>query len=99
MIPLIFAVSIMVFPGMIAQFLASSNREWLRNFAGDLASFLAPNSVPYNLIYFLMVVGFTYFYTMVIFSSRRSRRTCSGRGRSSRGCGRGGIRSCTCSAS
>jgi preprotein translocase subunit SecY len=71
MIPLIFAVSIMVFPGMIAQFLASSNREWLRNFAGDLASFLAPNSVPYNLIYFLMVVGFTYFYTMVIFQQQK----------------------------
>jgi preprotein translocase subunit SecY len=71
MIPLIFAVSIMVFPGMIAQFLASSNREWLRNLAGDLASFLAPNSVPYNLIYFLMVVGFTYFYTMVIFQQQK----------------------------
>ena len=71
MIPLIFAVSIMVFPGMIAQFLASSNRDWLRNFAGDLARFLGPNTFQYNLIYFLMVVGFTYFYTMVIFQQQR----------------------------
>ena len=71
MIPLIFAVSIMVFPGMVAQFLASSNREWLREFAGDLNRFLSPNSLPYNIIYFLMVVGFTYFYTMVIFQQQK----------------------------
>ena len=71
MIPLIFAVSIMVFPGMIAQFLASSNSESVRNFAGDVARFLSPNTFQYNLIYFLMVVGFTYFYTMVIFQQQK----------------------------
>ena len=71
MIPLIFAVSIMVFPGLIAQFLASSNREWLRDFAGDLSRWLSPNTFQYQLIYFLMVVGFTYFYTMVIFQQQK----------------------------
>jgi len=71
MIPLIFAVSIMVFPGLIAQFLARSNREWLRNFAGDLSRWLSPNTFQYQVIYFLMVVGFTYFYTMVIFQQQK----------------------------
>ena len=71
MIPLIFAVSIMVFPGLIAQFLAQSNREWLRDFAGDLSRWLSPNTFQYQLIYFLMVVGFTYFYTMVIFQQQK----------------------------
>jgi preprotein translocase subunit SecY len=71
MIPLIFAVSIMVFPGMIAQFLASSDRSWLRAVAGDVARFLSPNTLQYNLIYFIMVVGFTYFYTMVIFQQQK----------------------------
>ena len=71
MIPLIFAVSIMVFPGLIAQFLATSDREWLRNFAGDLTQFLGPTTLQYNIIYFLMVVGFTYFYTMVIFQQQK----------------------------
>ena len=71
MIPLIFAVSIMVFPGLIAQFLAASDIEWLRNFAGELAQFLGPNTFQYNLIYFLLVVGFTYFYTMVIFQQQK----------------------------
>jgi preprotein translocase subunit SecY len=71
MIPLIFAVSIMVFPGMVANFLSASNREWVRNLATDLSVWLSPTSVPYNLIYFLMVVGFTFFYTMVVFQQQR----------------------------
>ena len=71
MIPLIFAVSIMVFPGLIAQFLAQSNRAWLRDFAGDLSRWLSPNTFQYQVIYFLMVVGFTYFYTMVIFQQQK----------------------------
>jgi preprotein translocase subunit SecY len=71
MIPLIFAVSIMVFPGMIAQFLASSNSSGVRDFAGEVAQFLSPNTFQYNLIYFFMVVGFTYFYTMVIFQQQK----------------------------
>ncbi|MBA2276462.1 MAG: preprotein translocase subunit SecY [Chloroflexia bacterium] len=71
MIPLIFAVSIMVFPGMVASFLESSNREWLREVAREIRLWLSPNTVPYNIIYFLMVVGFTYFYTMVVFQQQR----------------------------
>jgi preprotein translocase subunit SecY len=71
MIPLIFAVSIMVFPGMIANFLTSSSREGVREFAGWLNRFFNPQSFQYNLLYFLMVVGFTYFYTMVVFQQQR----------------------------
>ena len=71
MIPLIFAVSIMVFPGMIAQYLAQSNTEWVRNLAGALSRVLSPDSLTYNVVYFLMVVGFTYFYTMVIFQQQK----------------------------
>ncbi|CAA9562741.1 MAG: Protein translocase subunit SecY [uncultured Thermomicrobiales bacterium] len=71
MIPLIFAVSIMVFPGMIATFLQSSSREGVADFAGDLSRFFQPNTFQYNLIYFFMVVGFTYFYTMVVFQQQK----------------------------
>jgi preprotein translocase subunit SecY len=71
MIPLIFAVSIMVFPGMIANFLSASNRDWVRDLATDISVWLAPTSLPYNIIYFLMVVGFTFFYTMVVFQQQR----------------------------
>jgi preprotein translocase subunit SecY len=71
MIPLIFAVSIMVFPGMIASFLQSSSRTWVRDLAQDLTKFFQPNTFQYNLIYFIMVVGFTYFYTMVVFQQQK----------------------------
>jgi preprotein translocase subunit SecY len=71
MIPLIFAVSIMVFPGMVASFLEGSNTEWVRNFAGDLRRWLSPDTWPYNIVYFFMVVGFTFFYTMVVFQQQR----------------------------
>jgi preprotein translocase subunit SecY len=71
MIPLIFAVSIMVFPGMIANFFTGSNREWVRNLGGDLNRIFSPNTTLYNIIYFFMVVGFTYFYTMVVFQQQK----------------------------
>jgi preprotein translocase subunit SecY len=70
MIPLIFAVSIMVFPGMVAQFLETSGRVWVRDLAGTMASVFDPQNIIYQVVYFLMVVGFTYFYTMVLFQQQ-----------------------------
>jgi preprotein translocase subunit SecY len=71
MIPLIFAVSIMVFPGMIANFLSGSDTGWVRNLAVNISRWLSPNTVPYNIVYFFMVIGFTFFYTMVVFQQQR----------------------------
>src|SRR5680860_201974 len=71
MIPLIFAVSIMVMPGLIANFLASSNRDWVRELGGDLQRIFSPTNVLYQIVYFLLVVAFTYFYTMVIFYQQK----------------------------
>lgn len=71
MIPLIFAVSIMVFPGMVANFLSGSNVNWVRNLAVNLSNWLSPDTVPYNIIYFFMVIGFTFFYTVVVFQQQR----------------------------
>ena len=70
MIPLIFAVSIMVFPGYIANLFTASDRQWLREPAAFLARVFAPNSLQYQVIYFLLVVGFTYFYTIVVFQQQ-----------------------------
>lgn len=71
MIPLIFAVSIMVFPGMVANFLSGSNVGWVRNLAVNLSNWMSPDTVPYNIIYFVMVIGFTFFYTVVVFQQQR----------------------------
>ncbi len=70
MIPLIFAVSIMVFPGLVANFLTGSERPWLRDLSSDLANFFDANTLQYQLVYFFMVVLFTYFYTMVVFQQQ-----------------------------
>ena len=71
MIPLIFAVSIMVFPGMVANFLSGSNVDWVRSLAVNISQWLSPDTVPYNIIYFFMVIGFTFFYTVVVFQQQR----------------------------
>jgi preprotein translocase subunit SecY len=57
--------------GLIAQFLSTSSNQMLRNFAGELSRFMSPNTLPYNIVYFVLVVAFTYFYTMVIFQQQK----------------------------
>ncbi|MGB3328542.1 MAG: preprotein translocase subunit SecY [Thermomicrobiales bacterium] len=71
MIPLIFAVSIMVLPGLISNLLSASNTSWVRNIARDLSIWFSPTNALYNIVYFLLVVGFTFFYTMVVFQQQR----------------------------
>ncbi len=70
-IPIIFAVSLVLLPSMIGQFLGNSNNPMLANFANTLASNFAPNTVLYNLTYFLMVVVFTFFYTTIVFDPQK----------------------------
>lgn len=70
MIPLIFAVSIMLFPGLIANFMQTSGQAWVRDFATSLTTFLNPESIPYQIVYFGMVIAFTYFYTLVLFQQQ-----------------------------
>ncbi|PKM91273.1 preprotein translocase subunit SecY [Candidatus Falkowbacteria bacterium HGW-Falkowbacteria-1] len=65
-IPIIFAISVIVFPSMIAQFFVSSKFAILANISRWTISFLE-NQFFYGLVYFLLVVGFTYFYTEIVF--------------------------------
>ena len=73
MIPLIFASAILQFPAIIASYFTSSQTEWVRTFSTTIQNFFNPtgiNSWGYWLLYFLMVVSFTYFYTTVIFEQQ-----------------------------
>lgn len=65
-IPIIFAMSILLFPQMILQFLSSSANTALSSVSGTLLGILA-NSWFYAIAYFLLVFIFTYFYTAVTF--------------------------------
>jgi len=66
MIPLIFAQSILTFPAVIAQFFTGSQGSGMASFATTVMNFFSAQSPWYGLLYFLAVVGFTYFYTDVM---------------------------------
>jgi len=70
MIPLIFAQSLLTFPAILASFFANSEIEWVRNLAVTIQNAFGGNSDIYYIMYFLMVVGFTFFYTDVLFSQQ-----------------------------
>ena len=65
-IPIIFAISIILFPPMIAQFFVGAKTAWLAA-AAQWTVDIFQNSLIYGIMYFVLVVGFTYFYTAVIF--------------------------------
>ena len=70
MIPLIFASAILQFPAIISSYFTSSTTAWLANFATWTRTTFSPNIWVYQLLYFLMVVVFTFFYTDVMFSQQ-----------------------------
>ncbi len=65
-IPIIFALSILLFPSLIGSFLAASSNATVANIGGHLTNFLN-NQLLYGISYFLLVFLFTYFYTAVTF--------------------------------
>ncbi len=67
-IPIIFAVSLVLIPSFAGTYLAQVTNPQLSSFGRWLATSFTPQSLSYNLIYFGLVVGFTYFYTAVIFN-------------------------------
>lgn len=65
-IPIIFAISIILFPGLIGSFLAGMPNETVKLIAVQLIQ-LFNNQLVYGVVYFLLVFVFTYFYTAVTF--------------------------------
>ncbi len=66
-IPIIFAISILQFPAQIATYFSFSDVQGVRDVATAIAGFLSSQSIQYALMYFLLTVGFTYFYTAFTF--------------------------------
>ncbi|MEY4722710.1 MAG: hypothetical protein RLZZ324_223 [Candidatus Parcubacteria bacterium] len=69
-IPIIFAVSIVLIPTMVAQFLVKAHTPWVAAGATKVITFMA-NQTNYAILFFLMVFVFTYFYTTVVFHPDR----------------------------
>jgi preprotein translocase subunit SecY len=66
-IPIIFAISILLFPQQIASYFQTSQIAIVADIANFIVNFFNPNSPLYLILYFLLVVGFTYFYTAFTF--------------------------------
>lgn len=69
-IPIIFAISIVLFPPMIAQFFVHAKTAWIAS-AANWTMAVFQDRFWYGAIYFLLVFIFTYFYTAVIFHPDR----------------------------
>ena len=65
-IPIIFALSILLFPQLIGNLISNSTHLWVANLGRTLSQF-NNTSVTYGILYFLLVFVFTYFYTAVTF--------------------------------
>jgi hypothetical protein len=70
MIPLIFSMSIVMFPGVVASYFADPNNP---GFADTIVRWFTPNTSPagfYWIAYFVLSVGFTFFYTMITYQQQ-----------------------------
>ena len=67
-IPIIFAVSLVLLPSLVGGFLEQTRQPIAVNLGRLLSGVFNPNSVSYNLIYFFLVIGFTYLYTAITFN-------------------------------
>lgn len=66
-IPIIFAVSLVLTPALVAQFFLSSKVAWLQHAASSIHAIFQQGTVTYDVVYFVLVFAFTYFYTTVVF--------------------------------
>jgi preprotein translocase subunit SecY len=70
MIPIIFGQAFLQFPAIISGLFVDSETEWVANLAVRLGEWFGGQSNVYWGIYFLVVVGFAFFYTDVLFAQQ-----------------------------
>ncbi len=70
-IPIIFAVSLVLLPSLLGGFLQQLANPALAGLGRFLTAAFNPNGLSYNLIYFFLVIGFTYFYTAITFNPQK----------------------------
>lgn len=70
MIPLIFAQSILTFPAVFGSFFLNSGTPFIKSMAESLTALFGGQGAFFNIMYFLFVVVFTFFYTSVLFQQQ-----------------------------
>ncbi|MDD3773934.1 MAG: preprotein translocase subunit SecY [Patescibacteria group bacterium] len=69
-IPIIFALSILVFPTSIAEFLKTAKSQLVVTISEQITAFLS-NTTYHTILYFMLTFAFTFFYTGIIFSPQK----------------------------
>lgn len=70
-IPIIFAVSLVLLPSMAGRFLEQLPNPQIAQVARQVSLVMQPGGWTYNIVYFVLVVAFTYFYTAVVFNPEK----------------------------
>ncbi len=70
-IPIIFAMSLVLMPSLMGNFFVSSSNDVLRSVGTFLTTSFNPSGWPYNVFSFFLVIAFTYFYTAVVFNPKK----------------------------
>ncbi len=70
-IPIIFAVSLVLLPSLIGRFVEQIPNQMVIGIARGIIAVFQTQGIVYNVIYFLLVIGFTYFYTAVTFNPQK----------------------------
>lgn len=65
-IPIIFALSLMLFPAIIAQFFLNAKSAMLSDWAQKVIDFTNTQGLWYGAVYFVLVISFAYFYTNIV---------------------------------
>jgi preprotein translocase subunit SecY len=68
--PIIFAVSLATVPSLLGQFLSRLSNPTFSNIGNNLSHIFSTTSYFYMVFYFLLVIGFTFFYTSVVFKPK-----------------------------
>jgi preprotein translocase subunit SecY len=68
--PIIFAVSLATVPSLLGQFLGKIPNHFIASTATSIANIFKTTGYVYMVFYFLLVMGFTFFYTSVIFKPK-----------------------------
>lgn len=70
-IPIIFAVSIVLLPQLVGRFAQAIPNPVVATVAKSITSVFSTQGLVYNIVYFILVIGFTYFYTAITFNPQK----------------------------
>lgn len=70
-IPIIFAVSLVLLPSLVGRFTEQLPNKFIADSSKILVSIFQTDGLIYNSVYFLLVIGFTYFYTAITFNPQK----------------------------